>query len=213
MEEKRGGEPKRTAQEIFEDRNFIVPLFLQGVKFGDITAKLQELRTYPVDYKSVYRDMQQVIKGWKAERAKLMPAAFELQMRKLEKMEATCWEQFEKSKQAKTRTVQKERSVFDKKQNKTLDNLTFRQGEKHITETIGDGQWMDRIIRIWEMQAELLDLKNLANPAGGGDAGVTPVMTEVVFITRTRKANSQFTEAIEIKGPEEDGITQKLIQS
>lgn len=208
--EKRTRVATRKKEDRLLDFEFIVPLFLKGQRFGEIAIALQAVRNYPVNIKMIYRDIEQILKGWKEERANLIPAAMEIQLRKLEKMEAVCWEQYEKSKTAKTRNVQKERSVFDKKANKTLDNLTLRQAEKHVTENIGDGQWLDRIFKCWEMQAELLDLKG--NKGGGDDDNDAPAVTELVFITRTRKNNEQFTDAIEI--PEEDGSgIQKLIQS
>lgn len=210
MKDKRGGVPIRKVEERLKDYDFIVPLFLKGRRFGEIATALQEIRKYPVDYKMVYKDMQQIMKGWKEERAKLMPAALEVQLRKLERMEATCWEQFEKSKTAKTKKVQKERSIFDKKTQKRVGDLTHQQAEMHVTENIGDGQWLDRIFHCWEMQAELTDMKNMYQGGGGGTT--EPFVTELVFLTRTRKNNDQYTEAIEV--PDDPGtIAQKLIQS
>lgn len=209
MKEKRGGAPQRKAEERLKDYEFIVPLFLKGMRFGEIATLLQEVRDYPVDHQKVRKDMLQVMKGWKEERAKMIPAALEVQLRKLEKMESTCWEQFEKSKLSKVKTVAKERSIYDKKKSERVGDLTNQQAERHVTENIGDGQWLDRVFRCWEMQADLLDLKNMDR----GDSGDnSPDVTELIFITRTRKNNNQFTEAIEIRDTD-DGITQKLLQS
>ena len=211
MKEKRGGGPIRKVEEKLIDYEFITPLFLKGKRFFEIATELQAVRDYPVNDRMVRHDIQQIMKGWKAERANMIPAAMEIQLRKLERMEATCWEQFEKSKTAKVKTVAKERSIYDKKTKARVGDLTNQQAERHVTENIGDGQWLDRVFRCWEMQAELLDLKGMGQGGAGGGTD-EPAVTELVFITRTRKNNTQFTDAIEIQETD-DGINQKLLQS
>lgn len=210
MKEKWGGAPIRTKQERLIDYEFIVPLFLKGMRFGEIATQLETVRNYTVNYEMVRNDLKQIMKGWKEERSKLIPAAMEIQLRKLEKMEATCWEQFEKSKTAKVKTVAKERSIYDKKTKARVGDLTNQQAERHVTENIGDGQWLDRVFRCWEMQSDLLGLKEM-NQGGGGGIEET-VVTELVFVTRTRKNNTQFTDAIEVTETDNE-IGQKLLQS
>lgn len=208
MRKKNEGKPTRNAEDKLKDLDFIVPLFLKGMRFGEIAETLQAEREYKVDYKVVYRDIGHLLKIWKEERAKLIPAALEIQLRKLERMEAVCWEQFEKSKQAKTKDIDKQRAIFDKKTKKQVGDMVFREGQKHTTVSIGDGSWLDKIFKCWEMQADLLQLKNVPPPANDD---VAPI-GELVFLTVSRKQRKEYTEAIEV--PEEDGNNiQKLIQS
>lgn len=210
MKQKNGAGFQRKADQRLIDCDFITPLFLKGQTFVQIALSLQEVRDYPVGYAMVRGDVVRIMKEWKKERANMIPAALELQLRKLERMEAVCWEQYERSKQSKTRTVQKEKSLFDKKAGKAMDDLTQRQGEKHVTENIGDGQWLDKIFRCWEMQSELLDLKGMGKPGGGGE--VLPAVGELIFVTRSRKNNPQYDDAIEVTDDDID-ITQKLLHS
>lgn len=209
MKEKRGGVPSRKVEEKRKDYDFIVPLFLKGKGFAEIAEILKPEREYNVDAQMIRRDIGQVLKQWKEERASLIPAALEIQLRKLEKMEAVCWEQFEKSKQTKTRDVDKQRAIFDKETKKQVGDMLLREKQKHTTVSIGDGQWLDKIFKCWEMQADLLQLKNFVQPSNDDD---NPAVGELVFMTRSRKNNSQFTDAIEVQDEDSNGI-QKLLQS
>lgn len=208
MEKKRGVVPKRKKQEITVDYNFIMPLFLKGKGFAEIANILAPLREYRVDLKTVWADVQNVLKKWQSERTEMIDHQMEIDLRKIDNLEAVYWESWEKSKQAKVKTVQKERSLFDKKKKKTLDDFTNRQSEKHVTEYVGDKQWLDGVQWCIQQRAALLQYKKVPAP---GSEDVAPVVGEVVFLTRSRKNNDQFTEAIEI--PDTDAGLQKLIQS
>lgn len=202
---------KRKEKEIPQDLDFIAPLFLKEIRHGEIATQLQALREYRVTTESVYHDIRKLLVIWKDDRANLITSVLEIHLRKLENMERIAWEQFEKSKQSKIKTVQKERSVFDKKKNKALDNLTNRQHERHVIEGIGDVQWFDRAMQCVKMQAEILGFKNIAVTIP--TEAVAPI-GDLVFLTRTRKKNSQFTEAVEVPEEDQDGTgIQKLLQS
>ena len=213
MKEKRGGAPTRSKEEKLIDLEFITPLFLKGLRYTEIAVALQAVREYPVNYKTIIYDVSQLLKIWKAERSKLIPEVLEIQLRKLEKMEVICWEQYEKSKQPKIRTVQKQKDLHHKakpNEKKKEDELMQRISEKHTTEMIGDGQWLDRIFRCWEMQAELLDLKSFDK--GGPKENQLPIL-QPIFMTRARKNNPQYEDAIEVTDNNVGDINQKLLQA
>jgi hypothetical protein len=213
MRERKASQPTRSKAEKLSDYEFLTPLFLRGKRFSEMVTELQEVRDYHVSYNMVWGDMNQIFKVWKAERLKLFPNALEIQLKKLEKMETICWEQFEKSKTAKTRTVQKEKSnVLKKDKTKGKEiviDITQRQQEKHVTESVGDGAWLDKIFRCWEMKADLMNLKDMGSSSGSDNE---PQVAELIFVTRSRKNDPEYTEAIEVKDDNED-ITQKLLQS
>lgn len=204
MEPKRGGGPKRKKEQIPVDQNFIMPLFLKGKGFNDIAAILAPLREYRVDYQTVYTDVQKVLKQWQEERMSMIDQQMNIDLKKIDQLEAVYWESWEKSKQAKVKTVQKEKSVFDKKNQKRLGDLTAQEAQRHVTEYVGDKQWLDGVQWCIMQRAELLRYKHV-KPAGVDD--VIPVAFDVVFTTRSRK-NDHIQEAIEIheNNPPEDGI-------
>lgn len=201
--------PKRSKGQRLDDLRFVMPLFLQGKGFSEIAIQMKPGREYRVDYYTVYEDVQTVLSEWRKERIAMVDSQMEIDLKKIDHLECIYWESWEKSKAAKVKTVQKERSIFDKKQNKKFDDLTNRQSEKHVTEYVGDKQWLDGVQWCIQQRASLLQYKKVTPP---GAEEVNPVAREVVFITRSRKNNDQFTEAIEVPDESGDGI-QKLIQS
>lgn len=209
MGKKRGGEPKRNREERQQDLNFIMPLFLKGVGFVDIAKNLNAVREYKVRHEVIVKDVQYVLKQWRKERINMVDSQMEIDLKKIDHLESVYWESWGKSKAAKIKTVQKERSLFDKKQKKTVDDYTNRQSEKHVTEYVGDKQWLDGVQWCIQQRAALLQYKKITPP---GAEEVIPTARDVIFITRSRKNNDQFTDAVEVSDDTAGNDIQKLIQ-
>lgn len=210
MEKKLGAVVKRTKPQRLEDLNLVMPLFLKGKSFSEIATIMKPGRDYRVTYESVYADIQFVLKQWRKERTAMIDHQMDVDLKKIDHLEAVYWSSWEKSCQNKVKTVQKEKSIFDKKKQKTAEDFTNRQSEKHVTEFVGDKQWLDGVQWCIQQRAALLQYKKAA-PPGSEEGGNIHEVRDVIFVTRTRRNNDQFTEAIEVGESGED--LQKLIQS
>lgn len=209
MEEKRGGVPKRKVGEKEADINFIIPLFLKGKGLAEIVGKLQALREYPVTYASVYRDIGKELKRWQKERTDMIDVQMDVDLKKIDRLEATYWDAWEQSCKAKVKTIAKERSIYDKKKKERIGDLTAQEAQKHVTETVGDKKWLEGVQWCIEQRAKLLQYSKNTPQAPIDDAAV---VGELVFVTRSRKNNVEYTDAIEVKETDGD-IGQKLLQS
>lgn len=207
------GQAKRNRQEKVADLNFIIPLFLKGMGYVAISKELATQRTYKLDPDTILKDVQAELKRWRDERMGMIDLQIEADLKKIDMLEQTYWDSWERSKNSKTKTVQKQKDIFDKakkpkKGEKLKMELVGRESQKHVTESVGDKQWLDGVQWCIVQRAELLQYKKVSPP---GMDDVIPVV-QAVFVTRSRKNNDQFTEAIEI--PEETGDNlQKLIES
>lgn len=206
MDQKRGGVPKRKKAQILEDYKFIIPLFLKGKGVTEIAGLLGKEREYRVAPQTVWGDINQILKEWQKERMDMIDSQMMIDLKKIDQLEVTYWESWEESKKSKVKTVQKERSIYDKKKKARVGDLTNQQAEKHTTEFVGDKKWLEGVQWCIMQRAELLRYKHVQS-AGAEDA--IPAARDVVFVTRTRK-NDHIQEAIEITGTPDDGLPKLL---
>lgn len=205
--------PKRKVKDRNEDFKFIMPLYLKGMGFGEIAKELNAIREYKVTYQVIYEDVQTVIDRWQLERVAMIDKQKEVDLKKIDKLEATYWQAWEDSKTAKVKTVQKERSIFDKKKKKQVGDIANRQSERHVVEGIGNKEWLEGVQWCIQERGKILQYNKSAAPGPEETPEPTVIaVRDIVFVTRTRKNNNDhITEAEEVND-DQDNITQTLIQ-
>lgn len=94
--------PKRTAFERERDLDRIAELYLQGKTQAEIAIVLASEREYAVTRQTIARDLRTVQERWQASATEKLSAARARELAKIDRLERTYWEAWERSCQART---------------------------------------------------------------------------------------------------------------
>lgn len=148
---------KRTREQIESDMLFETELFLKGYSYREISERLNKYNSdrgfnYTITHAGVFKDMQKAMVQWKKERFDNIEEYIQQDLKKLDRLEQTTWEAWEKSCTGKERVKVKKESVSrDKPDDTTLYD------EETVNETSsGNPRFLDILLNIQQRRAKLL---------------------------------------------------------
>lgn len=174
----------KTLHRIQRDKlkNQVTELYLKGLSYRSIKAVLDEENTTSVSIATIGKYVNGTIQEWKDERLKALDDIKETELRRINKLETTYWDAWEKSVQEHKKKTDKQKAVPNKK----TGAMDVKQAEKsvHIEERYGNPQYLAGIQWCISMRCKILGIE-------------APQVTEVnlrgeiarttVFMTKSRK--------------------------
>jgi hypothetical protein len=150
---------KRKPWEVERDRQIVTEYYLKGYPTRKIAAKITELvgtqedgEVYKLSYKTVSLDVSFLLKQWYAERIHDITNQKLIELTKIDLLEQTYWDAWEKSAQNHKKVINKARGTIG---SKTPDH-------QEITETemieYGEPRYLQGIERCIDKRCKLLGL-------------------------------------------------------
>jgi hypothetical protein len=166
---------KRTPGHKAADMLFIEKQHLRGKGVREIAEMLSKERPYTLSHSQVALDLKKLRELWRKEAIGLVSEERQRALRKFDILESECWEAWDKSKQAKTRTTLTKKSKGAKG-----DAPAAGPGED-IKSAVsmsspGDPAFVGKILEIHDRRARLLGLDAPSkHEHGGPDGGPIPI--------------------------------------
>lgn len=88
---------KRNSLQKAQDRLYIESLYLQGHTHREIAQRLSRERPYTISHVQVYRDIKHIVAQWVENRETMLDAALARELRKIDALESTAWDAWERS--------------------------------------------------------------------------------------------------------------------
>jgi hypothetical protein len=130
-------------------------MFVRSFTLREIADFLngRESVTYQITFQQVHYDVKKILQEWADERAELITNHIEKEIQKLDKIEAECWEAWEKSKSGKLKT-----KIEDSVINQTGDIVGGKITERSIETSNGNPKYLDMIQECIDKRLKLLGL-------------------------------------------------------
>lgn len=88
---------KRNPIQKAQDRLMIESLYLKGLTHREIAEKLSEARPYSLSHTQVHQDLKRILAEWVARRDRVLDEAVARELRKVDAVERTAWDAWERS--------------------------------------------------------------------------------------------------------------------
>ena len=144
---------KRNETELLLDRVVITDMLLRNSSLRQIAEKLNEnnVGRYTVTFQQVWYDVKKLQKEWYQESQDLIEQGIVREIKKLDKIEAECWDAWEKSKRGKRSTIM-EGGFVDAEGKETAGSIVNRK----LDSSSGDVRFLVMIERCIVRRSELL---------------------------------------------------------
>lgn len=152
---------KRTREQIENDMVFESELFLKGYSYREIAQRLNEHNKkfgldYQMSHAGVFKDMQRAMVQWKKERFDNIDEYIQQDLKKLDRMEQTAWEAWEKSCTGKERVKSRDSKKPNKKDAEVNDPDYYGYTETSNETSSGNPRFLDILLNIQQRRAKLL---------------------------------------------------------
>lgn len=193
----RNGRKSRTKTEKARDLLLISELYLRGRSIAEIHKAVNEERGWELSRNQTLRDIQECVKLWRKHVAENIEEKKAVEIAKIDNLEKTYWEQFEKSKEPTKTSRIKQGGMMIKGELANPDYATMEDTERT---NIGDVKWLERVEWCITQRCKILGLE-------GDNAGAIQaanVARTIVFDVAIRD-RSKYQDAEEVK-PTEIGM-------
>src|SRR5690606_23254336 len=109
-------------------KNQVTDLYLKGLSYRSIKAVLDEERGKSVSIATIGKYINGTIQEWKDERLKALDDIKETELRRINKLETTYWDAWDKSVQEHKKKTDKQKAVPNKK----TDRKSTRLNSSHV---------------------------------------------------------------------------------
>lgn len=164
---------KRTRPQREADLAEIGRLLVRGATQEEIAEKLATVRPYCLSRSMIRDDVALLLRRWRADGVSLLGSAVDVTLRKLDALEAECWEAWDKSKLAKTRTTLTRKNRGAKGTGAGDEIATVGEEIKSGVSVTspGDPAFVGKILDILDQRARLLGLEAPSKHEHGGPGG------------------------------------------
>lgn len=180
-------ETKRTEKQRQEDCTIIAKYMVQGFSVRNIAEMLnqeneQNDKDYSISKSQVMYDMKSILKEWQEERKDLIDLVVDRELKKLDVIEAECWQAWEKSKQGKRTTTIAGGQVI----NNQAGGGAIK--ERKIEETNGEIKYVTMILACMDRRRDLLGYAAPKKVEFSGSVGVgmTPMSEDEIAKEKER---------------------------
>ncbi len=151
---------KRTKAQKEKDRTDIAALYLKGLSIREISKWIGENRTYTLSRHQVCEDLKAIRRDWREGTMQATNAWMDLQLAKLDRIEAEAWGAWDRSKLDRVTT----------RQSKDAGGQTSASVEK--AGRVGDARHMATVLTCIDRRCKLLGLdapekREVSGPDGG----------------------------------------------
>lgn len=182
---------KRTDKQMEDDKNFIAKQLLMSKTTRETLRLLNEEnerknKGYTLSLAMIVYDYKKVLNEWRDERKEYIDLIVDRELKKLDVIEAECWQAWEKSKEGKKIT---------KLAGGTLSGGQVQGGsikERSMEETNGDTKYLDKVFDCMDRRKELLGYgaAKKIEFSGSVGVGVSPMQEDDIAKERKRILNT-----------------------
>lgn len=160
--------PKRNLTELLIDRVAITEMLLRNMSLRQIAEELNKRNEgrYEITFQQVFYDVKKLQAEWYQEAQELIEQGIVREIKKLDKIEAECWEAWEKSKKGKRSTIMQGGFVGEDGK-EIAGNIVNRK----IDSSTGEVKYLEMIERCIIRRSELLGVifpQKKDGDSGGG---------------------------------------------
>lgn len=158
--------PKRTENEILIDRVAVTDMLLRNMSLRQIAEELNRRNEgrYELTFQQVHYDVKKLQQEWYQEAQENIEQGIVREIKKLDKIEAECWDAWEKSKKGKTSTIM-EGNLVDN-EGKIIPGSVMN---RKIDSSTGEVKYLEMIERCIVRRSELLGVIFPKKESGGLD--------------------------------------------
>jgi len=140
----------RSKGEREHDKQLIAELFTKGKSFREIAAEVNQLHGRNITHVTIFNDVKDLLNDWKKDRDKLIDYHKTIELEKINRLEKTYWEAWEKSIQGvKKSEVKKHGSPS------SVDKIEKRDSEET---GLGDPRYLDGVQWCIEQRCKILGI-------------------------------------------------------
>lgn len=169
--------PKRTELQRDSDMAFVAERWVMSVPIRRIAQELNARnidRGYSLSHVQVYNDIKEIYERWKMDRIEFVDAKIDLELAKLDKIEAECWEAWERSKEGSRKTIIEGGEII----NGSMSGGKLKSRE--VETTFGDTKFLDIIQKCIDRRAALLGLNAPAKKISAELSGLSEMSKEEI---------------------------------
>lgn len=155
----------RTPGEIHEHLNIIAGLYLRGNSIRQIVDEINKRSKRKTSIRTVHNDIQTLLAEYKEQRIVELEDAQRVELARINEVEKTAWEAWERSKQRETQT---DKSVIGEK-SRTESGTTKE-------ETPGDPRFLQIIMNCIDKRCKILGLDAPITIQGAGPDGAITIV-------------------------------------
>lgn len=165
----------------------VADLYLRGLSYRSIKAVLDEERGQSISIATIGKYVNGTIEEWKGERLAALDDIKETELRRINKLETTYWNAWEKSVQEHKKTADKKKSTVDRKGKSNVNKV---ENSIMLEERYGNPQYLAGIQWCISMRCKILGIEapqiTDINVKHSGNISRT-----TVFMTKSRKRQSE----------------------
>jgi len=149
--------PSRTKIERERDRREVIDYYLEGKDYREIARIVSDKRKYNISHQTVGVDIKLILNQWKSQREDKIELYITIELAKIDKLECTYWEAWDKSKQDHQ---QKAAKIVKRASKSEIGGILSHEetSVKHQTE-FGDPRFLQGIERCIQKRIDLLGLE------------------------------------------------------
>ncbi len=194
--QKIGYTKKRSEVQKLEDLVITMELYLKGVTYEKIAIEVCKSRDYTLTAPTISKDISACLASWYKKNQDVLDRNLTIQLGKLDLLERTYWENWQKSTTAKTKNIVK-------KSGAVANSPTYASIEDHTEQVVGDSKWLDGVQwciteRNRLLGLYLIDKKIAADADAQTDASKVTSWEVVLNIGRNPDRNRGIEEAKEV---------------
>lgn len=206
---------KRTKEQQEYDVAFCSNLFLRGYTYREIADRLNADLTarsagYTVTFQQVFYDLKQCLIEWKRERMDNIDDYITQELHKLDKIEVELWAEWEKSKECRKRTKNRQ-SSRPKKITTEHEIATDYYGYNETTSetSVGNPKFLALLLKVQQRRAKMLGFDSPVKiDVSGFNSGadddkpkydVKAIPPDLLFAMADKLQSAEFTRVMEEK--------------
>ena len=170
-------------------KNLTSELYLKGWSYRDIRQEIEDKYNYNLSLTSIARYVESLVNEWRKHRVEKLDDLKTVELQRINKLEETYWDAWQRSMEGATKTVEKQKAVPGKsvdKKGQMQDSMNVAHAEKmkSVEEAYGDPRFLHGIQWCISMRCKILGVEA---PIEFKGTMTSEIKRTTVFKTRTRK--------------------------
>lgn len=185
--QERGKRLNASQREAF--KNHTIDLYLKGWSYRKIISDIEDKFGHTLSIASIGRYVASMVEEWREHRINKLDDLKTVELQRINKLEETYWDAWQRSMEGATRTVEKQKavpgkSVNDKGQVQESMNVAHAEKMRSTEEAYGDPRFLQGIQWCISMRCKILGVEA---PIEFKGTMTSEIKRTTVFKTRSRK--------------------------
>lgn len=186
-QQERGKRLNASQREVF--KNHTIELYLKGWSYRKIIADIEDKYGHTLSIASIGRYVANMVDEWRQHRVEKLDDLKTVELQRINRLEETYWDAWQRSMEGATRTVEKQKAVPGKSVNQSGEvedtmNVAHAEKVRSTEDAYGDPRFLHGIQWCIGMRCKILGVEA---PIEFKGSMTSEIKRTTVFKTRTRK--------------------------